>query len=278
MPNNRPIAGSNPLGWKSFDKGDQLPADYRGALLHLMSFQADSEFAGSQRLGEAMRFVPRPVEATRLSQTITETVGHAASVWGLMSDLGVDADARLRALTSNPADPDPAKVNVIEGFRRERWDGLITDWTDLSLYLTVVIPAALTLLDQHRDGSYRPWARLNARIHKEKQGHLAFGIWSLRRILQEGGDQARDDAILRLPKFMRLGLGFFGRPDSDGGMFRYRDCGLRVRGAEVLQAEYLEMLDGRLKEIGLPVPTGVEPDYDNRIGFEATDRPVREVA
>ena len=37
---------------KYYDKGDTLPADYRKALIHLLSFQADSEYAGAQRVGE----------------------------------------------------------------------------------------------------------------------------------------------------------------------------------------------------------------------------------
>ena len=47
-------------GFKTYDKGDVLPEDYKKALLNLMSFQADSEYAGAQRVAENHRFATRP--------------------------------------------------------------------------------------------------------------------------------------------------------------------------------------------------------------------------
>jgi ring-1,2-phenylacetyl-CoA epoxidase subunit PaaA len=44
-----------------------------------------------------------------------------------------------------------------------------------------------------------------------------------------------------------------------------------VKKPEELQAEYLELLESRLKEVGLEVPQGVEADYDMRVGYEAAD-------
>lgn len=42
-------SSGNPIRWrlvmKTYDKDDVLPDDYKAALLNLMSFQADSEYA-----------------------------------------------------------------------------------------------------------------------------------------------------------------------------------------------------------------------------------------
>jgi len=67
--------------FKTYEKGDALPEDYRKALLHLMSFQADSEYAGAQRVAENHRFATRPEEAYRLSKKVFEEMGHAFYVW-----------------------------------------------------------------------------------------------------------------------------------------------------------------------------------------------------
>lgn len=271
-----------PRTWKTYDKGDPLPEGYRTALLHLMSFQGDSEYAGAQRVAENMRFAPRPEEAYRLSKKVMEEMGHAYYVWNLMQDLGVDVDARLRELVAHPDDPDPAKVNVINGFRRANWERLFDGWTDVALFSTVVTPAAVAFLGQYRDCSYLPWARVNARIHKEEFGHLAFGVWAAKRVLEFGGDAAREDMQARIPKFMRIGLGFFGRPamgDARSANFElYYEYGLKVRRPEELQAEYLQLLEERLREVGIPVPAGIEPDYDMRVSYEAADAPVQAVA
>lgn len=268
--------------WKTYDKGDPLPEDYRKALLHLMSFQGDSEYAGAQRIAENMRFAPRPEEAYRLSKKVMEEMGHAYYVWNLMQDLGVDVDARLRELVAHPDGPDPAKVSVINGFQRANWRRLFDSWTDVALFSTVVTPAAVAFLGQYRDCSYLPWARINARIHKEEFGHLAFGVWAAKRVLEFGGDAAREDMAARIPKFMRIGLGFFGRPsagDARSATFEvYYEVGLKVKRPEELQGEYLQLLADRLKEVGIAMPEGIEADYDMRCSYEAAEAPQKAVA
>ena len=106
---------------KTYDDKDQLPADYKAALIDLLSFQADSEFAGAQRVGENMRFAPRPEEAYRLSKKYMEEVGHGWYCWNILAPLGVDVNARVQHLVQNPDNPDPKKVRVINGFRKENW-------------------------------------------------------------------------------------------------------------------------------------------------------------
>lgn len=263
--------------WKTYDKGDALPEEYKALLLNLMSFQADSEYAGGQRVMENMRFAPRPEEAYRLSKKVMEEMGHGYYVWNLMQDLGVDVDARIQELVTNPDNPDPAKVNVINGFRKENWSTWFEDWYDVGLFSTVVTPAAVAFLGQYRDCSYLPWARVNTRIHKEEHGHLAFGVWATKRNIEFGGDKAREICQSKVEKFLRIGLGFYGRPSKGGArsaMFeKYYAYGIKTRTPEELQAEYLELLEDRLREVGLDLPRGVEPDYDMRVGYEAGDAP-----
>ena len=262
-----------PTTWKTYDKGDPLPDEYRKALLHLMSFQGDSEYAGAQRVAENMRFAPRPEEAYRLSKKVMEEMGHAYYVWNLMQDLGVDVDARLAELVRNSENPDQRKVCVINGFRRENWSRWFDSWSDVALFSAVVTPAAVAFLGQYRDCSYLPWARVNSRIHKEEYGHLAFGVWAAKRVIEFGGEAAREDLQARVPKFLRMGLGFYGRPstgpDRSVTFDQYYDVGLKTKRPEELQAEYLELLEARLKEIGLELPVGVEPDYEMRLSYDA---------
>ncbi len=257
---------------KTYDKGDVLPADYRVALINLMSFQADSEYAGGQRVAENMQYAPRPEEAYRLSKKVMEEFGHAYYVWNLLADLGLDVDSRLQELVMHPDDPDPTKVKVINGFRKQNWAPLFDHWHDVALFSTVVTPAAVAFLGQYRECSYLPWAKVNTRIHKEEMGHLAFGVWAAKRSIEFGGEVAREDMQGRVAKFLRVGLGFYGRPskgDSKSEMFDiYYDYGIKVKKPEELQAEYLALLEDRLGQVGLEMPKDVEPDYDMRVGYE----------
>ena len=78
-----------------------------------------------------------------------------------------------------------------------------------------------------------------------------------------------------VPKFMQIGLGFAGRPSDDSEHFaRYFELGLKVKTAQQIQDEYMEIVEKRLKEIGLDMPAGVQPNYDMRVGYaSATPEP-----
>ena len=73
-------------------------------------------------------------------------------------------------------------------------------------------------------------------------------------------------------KFMRIGLGFPGRPDTESEHFgKYFDYGLKVKSSQEIQDEYMEIVADRLKEIGLDMPSNVEPDYDMRFGYAESE-------
>lgn len=260
--------------WKTYDKGDDLPEEYKKLLLNLMSFQGDSEYAGGQRVAENVQYAPRPEEAYRLNKKIFEEFGHGFYVWNIMQDLGVDVDVRLQELVQHPDNPDPKKVNVINGFRKENWAPMFECWEDVALFSTVVTPAAVAFLGQYRECSYRPWARINVRIHKEEYAHTAFGVWAAKRCIEfaDNKDEKREFMQNRVPKFMRMGLGFYGRPqkgEKSSAMFdKYYEYGIKVRTPEELQTEYLELMEDRLKQVDLVMPTDVEADYEMRVGYD----------
>lgn len=258
---------------RTYDAGDSLPVDYRQALVELLCFQADSEFAGGQRVSENQRLAPRPEEAYRIAKKAMEEFGHAWYCWDILAPLGIDVNKRVRHLLDHPRDPDPRVVKVINGFRYENWTPLFTDWVDVALFSTVVTPAAVAFLGQYKDSSYLPWRKTSERIWQEEKGHLAFGVWAAKRVIQFDGDSGRERLQAALPKFMKMGLGFSGRPSDDSENFaKYYEFGLKTRTAEQLQNDYLEILSGRLMELGLTMPQQVEPDYDMRMGYSVHDR------
>lgn len=256
---------------KTYDVNDTLPREYKEALIDLLSFQADSEFAGGQRVAENMRFATRPEEAYRLAKKVMEEMGHGWYCWDILAPLGVDVNVRVQHLVQNPDNPDPKVVRVINGFRPENWRRFFTCWADVAMFSTVVTPAAVAFLGQYTQSSYLPWRRVSERIWAEEKGHLAFGVWAAKRVIQFDGDEGFEQLQAAVPKFMSMGLGFPGRPSDDSAHFaRYYEYGLKIKSAEQVQAEYLEILSKRLNELGLKMPTGVKPDYDMRFGYGTT--------
>ncbi len=253
---------------KEYDAGDKLPEDYRNALIALLSFQADSEFAGGQRVSENLRFAPRPEEAFRLAKKAMEEFGHGWYCWQILEPLGIDVNARVRHLLENPDNPDPKKVRVINGFRKENWQKLFDDWSDVAMFSTVVTPAAVAFLGQYRTSSYLPWRKTSERIWMEEKGHLAFGVWAARRVIEFDGEAGRARLQAAVPKFMKIGLGFSGRPSDDSENFaKYFEYGLKCKTSQELQEEYMEIVSERLKELGLEIPANIGADYDMRFGY-----------
>ncbi len=257
---------------RTYDAGDTLPPEYKSCLIDLLSFQADSEFAGGQRVSENLRFAGRPEEGYRLAKKIMEEFGHAWYCWQLLEPLGVDVNVRMQHLLANP-NPDPSKVKVINGFRQENWSTFFGCWADVAMFSTVVTPAAVVFLGQYRESSYLPWRRVSERIWQEEKGHLAFGLWASRRVLELDGEEGKKQLQAAVPKFMRMGLGFSGRPDDESLNFdKYFEMGLKVKKAQQLQEEYRDIISQRVAELGLEIPASVQPDYDMRVGAPVGDK------
>lgn len=261
---------------KTYEEGDTLPEPYKKALLHLLTFQADSEYAGAQRVGENMQFAPRPEEAYRLAKKTMEEYGHAFYLWTVLERLGVDVKARLAELRDNPENPDPRKVNIINGFRRRYWRDQFQCWEDVVMMSCVATPAAVGFLNQYTRCSYLPWARVSERIGREEVGHMAFGLWGAKRCIEFGGEAAREKLQRRVPKFLAMGLGMIGRPSSAAeeksqNFDVYYEMGLKILRPEEGQAEYLELARKRITEAGLEFVEGVQADYDMRMGYAMED-------
>jgi len=253
---------------RTYDENDVLPSEYKQALIELLSFQADSEFAGGQRVLENLKFAPRPEEAYRLAKKAMEEFGHGWYCWNVLAPLGIDVNERVQHLVQNPINPDPKKVKIINGFKHENWKTFFSDWTDVAMFSTAVTPAAVAFLGQYRESSYLPWRRASERIWQEEKGHLAFGVWACKRVIEFDGEEGRAKLQAAVPKFMSMGLGFGGRPSTASAHFaHYYEYGLKVKTPEQLQEEYLEIVRDRLSQLGLEMPDNVEADYDMRFGY-----------
>lgn len=261
---------------KYYNKGDRLPDEYRAALLHLLTFQADSEYAGAQRVSENLQYAPRPEEAYRLSKKTMEEYGHAFYLWTLLEDLGMDVRPRLAEMRDNPENPDPKIVNIINGFRRKYWRNQFQCWEDVVMMSCVATPGAVIFLGQYTQCSYLPWAKVSERIAREEVGHMGFGVWGVKRAIEFGGDRAREKLQVRVPKFLAMGMGMYGRPSLPGSVQsanfdKYYEMGLKILRPEEAQSQYLELVKERIEDVGLEFDPSVEPDYDQRIGYAMDD-------
>src|SRR5919204_2575761 len=77
------------------ESADEMTPEYREALVHLMTMQADSELAGGYGYVRWIMKAPTVDEKHVVAQIVKDELRHAAVMYGLLADLGVDVDAHV---------------------------------------------------------------------------------------------------------------------------------------------------------------------------------------
>ena len=76
---------------------DEMTPEYREALVHLVTMQADSELAGGYGYVPWIMKAPTVEEKHVVAQIVKDELRHAAVMYGLLGDLGFDVEAHVRA-------------------------------------------------------------------------------------------------------------------------------------------------------------------------------------
>ena len=75
---------------------DEMTPEYRDNVVHLMTMQADSELAGGYGYVPWITKAPTVEEKHVVAQIVKDELRHAAVMYGLLGDLGMDVDAHVR--------------------------------------------------------------------------------------------------------------------------------------------------------------------------------------
>src|SRR4030095_16000268 len=78
------------------ESADEMTPDYRDNLVHLLTMQADSALAGVYGYVPWITKAPTVEEKHVVAQIVKDELRHAAVMYGLLADLGVDVDAHVR--------------------------------------------------------------------------------------------------------------------------------------------------------------------------------------
>ena len=78
------------------ESADEMTPEYRDCLVHLMTMQADSELAGGYGYVPWITKAPTVEEKHVVAQIVKDELRHAAVMYGLLADLGVDVEAHVR--------------------------------------------------------------------------------------------------------------------------------------------------------------------------------------
>jgi ring-1,2-phenylacetyl-CoA epoxidase subunit PaaA len=235
---------------------DEMTPEYRDNLVHLMTMQADSELAGGYGYVPWIVKAPTVEEKHVVAQIVKDELRHAAVMYGLLADLGVDVEAHVRrhddTLTMRiESTADIGTKRITADKRVNIFYYPIDTWAGLIFFNFCMDRGAGHQLDDVRHCSYGPWVRAIEGIFKEEKFHIRHGEHWVKRLA--GETATHEEAQTTFNRWYVRTMNIFGRPGSAKNL-RYRALRLKLRdNDEVRQAfatEVKELCDG----FGLEVP------------------------
>ncbi len=231
-------------GVEYYERGDELPDEYRELLLQMVRVQVDVE--GVLLFKDWMRpfldLAPTPFDRMRITRLYAEEIVHGYTFWKMYRDLGVEVGL---------ADfQEETKAQYVFGYAVE-------SWLDLALLNTLADRMGVFVFQDALDCSYMPWKRVAQQVYKDERGHCSLGFMNLKKLCQD--DNAREAAQEALYKWWPATIDMFGRSDSER-QWQYVEWGLKEKGNEELRQEYVTEAVPLLRSLGLEPP----PYFYNR--------------
>jgi len=234
----------------------EMTEEYRAALIHLMTMQADSELAGAYGYVPWITRAPTVEEKHVVAQIVKDEVRHASVMYGLLADLGVDVEAHVAAhdevFTFRIAsDADLGTARITTDKRVNIFYYPIETWADFVFFNFCMDRGAGHQLEDVRHCSYGPWVRAIEGIFKEEKFHIRHGEYWVKKLAED--PRTRDEAQAAFNKWYIRTMNIFGRPGSPKNQL-YRKFRLKVRDNDEVRQAFAAEVRALCAKFGLTVP------------------------
>jgi ring-1,2-phenylacetyl-CoA epoxidase subunit PaaA len=235
---------------------DEMTPDYRQDLVHLMTMQADSELAGGYGYVPWITKAPTVEEKHVVAQIVKDELRHAAVMYGLLGDLGVDVEAHVRTHDETftmriDAAADIGTARITADQRVNIFYYPIETWADFVFFNFCMDRGAGHQLEDVRQCSYGPWARAIEGIFKEEKFHIRHGEYWVKRLSDDPA--THDEAQATFAKWYGRTMNIFGRPGSARNR-RYRQFRLKLRDNDEVRQAFATEVAELCEKFGLAVP------------------------
>jgi ring-1,2-phenylacetyl-CoA epoxidase subunit PaaA len=242
---------------------EEMTEAYRAHLVHLMTMQADSELAGGYGYVPWIARAPGVEEKHVVAQIVKDELRHAAVMYGLLADLGVDVQGHVQAhdqaftMRIEP-DADIGTARISADKRVNIFYYPIDTWADFIFFNFCMDRGAGHQLEDVRQCSYGPWVRAIEGIFKEEKFHIRHGEVWVKRLAEDPA--TRDEAQATLNKWYIRTMNIFGRPGSAKNAI-YRTYRLKLRDNDAVRSAFEAEVREKAAAVGLTVPDWV-PAWD----------------
>jgi ring-1,2-phenylacetyl-CoA epoxidase subunit PaaA len=247
---------------EKIDRGERIESaaemspEYRDALIHLMTMQADSELAGAYGYVPWIMKAPTVEEKHVVAQIVKDEVRHATVMYGLLADLGADVAAHVRAHDEAfamrvDADADLGTTRITADKRVNIFYYPIETWSDFVFFNFCMDRGAGHQLEDVRHCSYGPWVRAIEGIFKEEKFHIRHGEVWVRRLAEDPA--THDEAQRTFDTWYVRTMNIFGRPGSSKNVL-YRRLRLKRRDNGEVRQAFADEVATLARAVGLTVP------------------------
>jgi ring-1,2-phenylacetyl-CoA epoxidase subunit PaaA len=235
---------------------EDMTPEYRSALVHLMTMQADSELAGGYGYVPWITKAPTVEEKHVVAQIVKDELRHAAVMYGLLADLGFDVDGHVRThdeifTMRIDAAADIGTARITSDKRVNIFYYPIETWADFVFFNFCMDRGAGHQLEDVRQCSYGPWARAIEGIFKEEKFHIRHGEYWVKRLSEDRA--THDEAQATFAKWYVRTMNIFGRPGSTRNQ-QYREFRLKLRDNDEVRQAFATEVAELCEKFGLSVP------------------------
>lgn len=250
---------------KKVEAGEDMPEEYREALINLLTQQADSELSGAYGYIPWIEKAPNIHEKLLVAQIVKDEVNHAYRMYKLLNELGIETDERIaemdEMLTLRVDEEDIGTERKAQDKRVNIFYYPIDTWTDFIMFNFCMDRGAGHQLEDALDCSYAPWNRTIKGIFKEEMMHVNHGDQWVKKLAADPA--TRDEVQEALNKWYPRTMNIFGRPNSRRNKV-YRKFGLKARDNEEVRQAFKKDVEQALEGTGLTLPEWT-PAYDESV-------------
>jgi len=238
------------------EAAEEMTEDYKKNLIHLMTMQADSELSGGYGYVPWIMKAPDVEEKHVVAQIVKDEHRHAAVMYGLLGDLGVDVHAHVKAHDETLAmriddSADIGTARITDDKRVNIFYYPIDTWADFTFFNFCMDRGAGHQLEDVRHCSYGPWVRAIEGIFKEEKFHIRHGEFWVKKLAE--GPSTRDEAQKTFEKWYIRTMNIFGRPRTARNAV-YRKYRLKLRDNDEVRQAFAAEVKDKAEAVGLHPP------------------------
>lgn len=225
---------------EKIEAADDMPDEYRLAVLRFIEMHANSEIMGALPEREWIPRAPSLRRKLSLTAKVQDEVGHAQILYRVAEDLGKSREQMFEDLVNGRT-----KFHNVFHYPTKSWgDVAVIGW--------LIDGAALVTQKALLGCSYSPYVRAMKRICAEESLHLRHGE-DLTLELVSGTTEQREMFQDAVNRWWRPIMHFFGPPSKPGkDVLLY--WGIKSKSNEELRHEFFTTFVPKLWELGVTLP------------------------